>query len=287
MRDYKNTYKNNSIVRFIVLGLFIGFGLFYAITTILGILEHYGLLKNTWTITNFSWFNVVLAFIISFCFIYFPIMSIIARIKNYKRISKMSDKVAEEYKQNLEINEEVTNTKEYKEINTGNKPKSTLSEEEIKKMNHKAPIFAKRDKRFYIFLHFVGIAILEVAGIGMLINPEGNNMYGWICVIAGGIYLFAYVIPYFLTEFKGKEVYGKLLSIERRTLRHGYREFVLVAYNGKVLNLSLPFDSVDYNQWDYNDGMALLKKNVGKEIPLRVLGKNVIIDWKKMYWGSK
>ena len=260
MRDYKNTYKNNSIVRFIVLGLFIGFGLFYAITTILGILEHYGLLKNTWTITNFSWFNVVLAFIISFCFIYFPIMSIIARIKNYKRISKMSDKVAEEYKQNLEINEEVTNTKEYKEINTGNKPKSTLSEEEIKKMNHKAPIFAKRDKRFYIFLHFVGIAILEVAGIGMLINPEGNNMYGWICVIAGGIYLFAYVIPYFLTEFKGKEVYGKLLSIERRTLRHGYREFVLVAYNGKVLNLSLPFDSVDYNQWDYNDGMALLKK---------------------------
>ena len=26
---------------------------------------------------------------------------------------------------------------------------------------------------------------------------------------------------------------------------------------------------------------------IEKEIPLRVLGKNVIIDWKKMYWKSK
>lgn len=266
--------------------MFIGFGVFYAITTILGTLEHYGLIQNTWTITNFSWFNVVLSFIISFCFIYFPIMSITARIKNYKRIFNMSDKIAEEYKQKLEISKEVAETKEDKEINVENKPKITLSEEEMKKMNYKAPTFAKINRWFYVVLHFVAIGILEVAGIGMLINQKGNNMHGWICVIAGVVYLFAY-IQHFLTEFKGKEVYGKLISIERRTLRHGYREFVLVAYNGKVLNLSLPFDSVDYNQWDYNDGMALLKKNIGKEIPLRVLGKNIIIDWKKMYWYSK
>lgn len=294
MRDYKSSNehyksldKRKLIKSIILMSVFICCGVFYGITTLLGLLEHYGIIHNTWEIVNFSWFNLILSFVIIFCFIYFPIRSIIRGIKRYKRISNIVDKVTDEYKQELEINEDVAEIKEDKEINAENEPKVTLSEKEIKKMNHKAPAFAKKDKRFYIFLHFVAIAILEVAGIGMLLNPDGNNMYGWICVIAGGVYLFAYIIPYFLTEFKGKEVYGKLLSIERRTLRHGYREFVLVAYNGKVLNLSLPFDSVDYNQWDYNDGMALLKKYMGKKIPLRVLGKNVIIDWKKMYWESK
>ena len=287
MRDYKNSYKQSTIIRVAILGLCLCFGVFYGIVTVLGILEHYGVIQNTWTITNFSWFNVALAFIVVFCFIFFPIRTIIRRVKNYKRLSNISDKVAEEYRQNLESAKESLENEEKNEEIILEKEEKRLSKEEIKKMNHKAPIFAKKDKRFYIFLHFVGIAILEVAGIGMLLNPEGNNMYGWICVIAGGVYLFAYIIPYFLTEFKGKEVYGKLLSIERKTLRHGYREFVLVAYNGKVLNLSLPFDSVDYNPWDYNDGMALIKKYMGKEIPLRVLGKNIIIDWKKMYWESK
>lgn len=283
MEDYKSLDKRKLIKSIILMSVFICCGVFYGITTFLGLLEHYGIIHNTWEIVNFSWFNLILSFVIIFCFIYFPIRSIIARIKNYKRISRIANKVAEEYKQELETNKDVTETKQDKEINFENKPKITLSEEEMKKMNFKAPTFAKRNRWSYVILHFIGIGILEVAGIGMLINPKGNNMHGWICVIAGVVYLLVY-IQQFLTEFKGKRVYGKLLSLERRKLRHGYSEYVLVAYNGKVLNLSLPFDSVDYNQWDYNDGMELIKKYMGKEIPLRVLGKNVIIDWKKMYW---
>jgi len=33
--------------------------------------------------------------------------------------------------------------------------------------------------------------------------------------------------------------------------------------------------------------MSLLKNNIGKEIPLKVFGKNVIINLKKMYWEAK
>lgn len=278
---YKNLNKRNLIERIILMSVFICCGVFYAVVTFLGILEHYGIIHNTWTITNFSWFNVTLAFIISFCFIYFPIRSIIGRIKNYKRISNIVDKVEDEYEQELETNEAQVEDVDIKETQEEN----NLSEEEIEKLDYKAPTFAKRNRRFYVILHFIAIGILEVAGVGMLVNPKGNNTYGWICVIAGVVYLFVY-ISQFLTEFKGKKVYGKLLSIERRQLRHGYEEYALVALNGKVMNLSLPFDNVDYNQWDYNDGMSLLKKHIGKEIPLRVLGKNVIIDFKKMYWDS-
>ena len=210
---------------------------------------------------------------------YFPIKSIIGRIRKYKRIAKLADDVADEYEQSFKPPQESNERQE-------EQTKVTLSEEEMKQMNYKAPTFAKRNRGFYVVLHFVGIAIIEAAGIGMLLHPEGNNMYGWICVGAGVVYLIACSI-YFLTEFKGKEVYGKLLSIERRKLYHGYREYVLVAYKGKVKNLSLPFDSVNNNQWDYNDGMALLKSHIGKEIPLRVLCGNIIIDWKKLYWKAK
>ena len=293
MRDYKSSNehyksldKRKLIESIILMSFFICYGVFYGITTLLGLLEHYGIIHNTWEIVNFSWFNLILSFVIIFCFIYFPIRSIIRGIKRYKRISNIVDKVTDEYKQELEANKDVTETKQDKEINFENKPKITLSEEEMKKMDFKAPTFAKRNRWLYVILFFIGIGILEVAGIGMLINPKGNNMHGWICVIAGVVYLLVY-IQQLLTEFKGKLVYGKLLSLERRKLRHGYSEYVLVALNGKVMDLSLPFDSVNYNQWDYNDGMALLKKYMGKEIPLRVLGRNVIIDWKKMYWESQ
>lgn len=280
------TLKNNLIIKIIVMSVFIGLGLFYATITLLGVLEHYGVINNTWTITNFSWFNVGIALLISFCFIFFPTRTIIRGIKNYKRISSIADKVAQEYKQELQNNKDLAETKKDKEINKESTPQITLTKQEMKNVNYKAPTFAKTNRWFYVCLHFVAILILEIAGIGMLVNPNGNNMYGWICVIAGIIYLLVY-ISYFLTEFKGKIVYGKLLSLEKRKKRYGYKEYVLVAYKGKVISLSLPFDSVDYNSWDYNDGMALLKKYMGKEIPLRVFGKNIIIDWKTMYWLSK
>lgn len=207
MKDYKSLNKRHLIEFIILMSVFICCGAFYGVIIFLGVLEHYGIIHNTWTITNFSWFNLILSLIIVFCFIYFPIRSIIRRVRKYKRINNIVDNVEKEYKLKLEAHREHIETKEDKTI--------------------------------------------------------------------------------FLTEFKGKSACGKLLSIERQTLRHGYREYVLVAYKGKVMELSLPFDSVDYNQWDYNDGMTLLKKHLGKDIPLKILGKNIIIDWKKMYWDSK
>lgn len=116
----------------------------------------------------------------------------------------------------------------------------------------------------------------------MLLQPEGNNIYGIVCVVMGIIYLFVY-IPQFLTEFKGKEVYGKLLEIESKQLYHGKRKYAVVELNGKVVKVSLPFDS-DFNEWDYNDGIALLKNSIGKEIPLKFFCKHVEINLKKMYW---
>lgn len=93
-------------------------------------------------------------------------------------------------------------------------------------------------------------------------------------------------IPQFLTEFKGKEVYGKLVEIKSKQLYRGRREYAVVELNGQEIKVSLPFGS-DFNEWDYNDGMSLLKNNIGKEIPLKVFGKEVIINLKKMYWESK
>ena len=79
-------------------------------------------------------------------------------------------------------------------------------------LNHKAPIFAKKNRLPYVILQFVLVAILEIAGIGMIIHPDGNNGLGIVCVVLGVIYLCIY-ISQFLAEFKGKEVYGKLLEI--------------------------------------------------------------------------
>lgn len=286
MSDYKKLNKRKVIEYIILMSVIICFGILYGIATLLGVLEHFGIIHNAWTIGNFTWGGLIIAVVIIFCFIYFPIMSIKGRIRKYKRLCKMADKVAEEYKQELETDKQELDIIQTNEEKQEIKPKITLSEEEIKERNFKAPTFAKRNRWGYVILHLVGITILEVAGIGMLINPKGSNMYGWICVIAGVVYLFASSLD-FLTEFKGKQVYGKLMSLERRKLRHGYEEYVIVALNGKLMDLYLPFDSVDNNQWDYNDGMALIKKYMGKEIPLRVLGKHIIIDFKKMYWEEQ
>lgn len=160
-----------------------------------------------------------------------------------------------------------------------------MEENNKNKSNHKAPIFAKKNRMLYVVLHFVLIAILEIAGIGMLINPKGSNIFGIVCVVMGVIYLCVY-IPQFLTEFKGKEVFGKLIRIENKHSYHGRRQYAIVELNGKERKVSLPFGS-DFNEWDYNDGMSLLKNNIGKEIPLKVFGKNVIINLKKMYWEAK
>ena len=162
--------------------------------------------------------------------------------------------------------------------------KNNQEENNKNNANHKAPIFAKKNRLPYVILHFVIIVILEAAGIGMLIHPEGNNIYGIICVVFGVIYLCIY-IPQFLTEFKGKEVYGKLLEIASRQLYHGIRKYAVIELNGKVVNVSLPFNR-DYNEWDYIDGMNLLEKYLGKEIPLKVFGKKVIINFKKMYYSQ-
>lgn len=72
-----------------------------------------------------------------------------------------------------------------------------MEEKDKNNENYKAPIFAKKNRRPYVVLQFVLIAILEAVGIGMLINPKGSNIFGIICVVMGIIYLCVYTtIPY-------------------------------------------------------------------------------------------
>lgn len=87
MRDNKNLNKTNMILRFIPLTLMVLLGIFIVVVSILGTLEHYGIISNTWTISNFSWFSLILAFIMAFCFIYFPIRTMINYIKRFKNKS--------------------------------------------------------------------------------------------------------------------------------------------------------------------------------------------------------
>ncbi|MBE5758361.1 MAG: hypothetical protein E7345_05530 [Clostridiales bacterium] len=153
----------------------------------------------------------------------------------------------------------------------------------IEKTNSKTflPSFARKNRWLLTFLlSLVIVAILEVAGIGMWINPEGNNTTGIVCVIIGVIifgWSIYYSVPSILAEYKGKETYGKLLKLEvdhrRRSDHDTNRKYAIVELNGEVKNIYLLYD-----EW-----YSVLGEYVGKEIPLKVFGKTAVVDFQKMY----
>lgn len=87
MRDNKNLNKTKMALRFIPYVLMVLLGIFIIVVSILGTLEHYGVISNTYTILNFSLVGLTLAYIMAFCFIYFPIRIMIYYVKLFKNKS--------------------------------------------------------------------------------------------------------------------------------------------------------------------------------------------------------
>lgn len=154
---------------------------------------------------------------------------------------------------------------------------------DIEKTNSKTflPSFARKHRWLLTFLlSLVIVVILEMAGIGMWVNPEGSTTTGIVCVVLGAIILgwsIYYSIPSILAEYKGKETYVKLLKLEvdhRRGHDHDTnRKYAVVELNGEIKNIYLLYD-----EW-----YSVLSEYVGKEIPIKVFGKTVVIDFQKMY----
>ncbi len=154
---------------------------------------------------------------------------------------------------------------------------------DVEKTNSKTflPSFARKNRWLLtLLLSFVIVAILEMAGIGMWVNPEGNDTTGIVCVILGVIifgWSIYYSVPSILAEYKGKETYGKLLKLEvdhrRRSDHDTNRKYAVVDLNGETKNIYLLYD-----EW-----YSVLGEYVGKEIPLKVFGKTAVVDFQKMY----
>lgn len=154
---------------------------------------------------------------------------------------------------------------------------------DVEKTNSKTflPSFARKNRWLLIFLlSLVIVAILETGGIGMWVNPEGSTTTGIACVVLGVIILgwsIYYSIPSILAEYKGKETYGKLSKLEvdhKRGHDHDTnRKYAVVELNGEIKNIYLLYD-----EWYLG-----LSEYVGKEIPIKVFGKTVVIDFQKMY----
>lgn len=87
MRDNKKLNKTQIILRFFPLILSVLVGVLIVVATILGTLEHYGIISNTLKISNFSWMGLILAWIMAFCFIFFPIRTMINYAKRLKNKS--------------------------------------------------------------------------------------------------------------------------------------------------------------------------------------------------------
>lgn len=143
------------------------------------------------------------------------------------------------------------------------------------------PSFARKNRWLLAFIFsLVMVAILEIAGIGMLSNSKGSNTSGMLCTIFGVILLgwsIYYYLPSILAEYKGKEMYGKLLKLEvdhRRNADHDTnRKYAVVELNGEIKNILLLYD-----EW-----YSILSGYIGKEIPLKVFRKTAVVDFQKMY----
>lgn len=143
------------------------------------------------------------------------------------------------------------------------------------------PSFARKNRWLLtLILSLVMVSILEVAGIGMLVNPAGSNISGIACIIIGFAFLgwsIYYSVPSILAEYKGKETYGKLLKLQvDHKIRRDHetnRKYAVIDLNGKVKNIYLLYD-----EW-----YSVLGEYVGKEIPLKVFKKTAVIDFQKIY----
>ena len=280
MNDYKNVYKRNLIINIITLCFIIGFGVFAGVVCLLGLLNHYGIIKTGWTIVNFSWFNFSLVIIIIFCFIFVPSRTILMKIKRYKELSVLTLEVEKEYQESLK-NENKENcyekTEELKEdtINQIKQEKDNL-EDKAKYKQMDIPPFARKNRKKYAIATIIGLIVVIIIGVKMIIDPQVNKGIGWLAVVLGIVYAYFYIMQV-LADFKGKKASGKLLQIERKNLSRG-RERMLVAYKGKIKVIAFP----DWEEY-LIDCIRIVKGYIGKEIPLKVFGGFINIDWVALF----
>lgn len=277
MRDYKSIFKRNLIIYSIILSLIIGFGVFLGVVSFLGLLNHLGVVKTGWTIDNFTWFNFSLLIIVVFCLVFFPFKTILKQIQRYKELSTLALEVQEEYQESLKNeNEEKCYEK------TTDLKEETLNqiEQEKENLDGKAknkqmimPPFAGKNRKKYAIATLIGLVVVVAIGLKMIIDPQGNKVTGWLAVILGVVFTYFYTMQV-LVDFKGKKVSGKLLQIQGIHLSRGRKERMIVAYKGKIKAISFP----NWQEY-FNVCLRIAKGYVGKEIPLKVFGGYMNIDW--------
>ena len=160
------------------------------------------------------------------------------------------------------------------------KPRLATTKEKLESSKF-MPSFAKKNRWTLTLVGgIIMTAILEVAGIGMLLSNVTPDYTCYILIGLGALLLGYSIytsVPNILCERKGQQATAKLLRLEvdhRRNSDHdSNRRYAVVEYNDEIKNVYLL-----YVEW-----YSILAEYIGKEIPVKVYKKTIAIDFQKMY----